>query len=307
MYIAVPKGIAFFMLEHQHTFLKYLQLERRYSVHTIGAYRSDLDRFLSFIDEHHEGIALKEINRAIIRDWLISMVDDDYSPKSIARKLSCVQSFFKFLCQEGHMDTNPALHLRSPKQAKDIIRVLSLKEVNALFALDFPADFEGQRDQLMLDVLYSCGLRRSELLNLRWGDVHPDYIRVVGKGNKMRRVPITSRLYDLFEKFSAAHHSFSDKKNYIFVEVQDASIKPLNPRKLYQICVDYIGQVSSLTYRGPHLLRHSMATHLLDKGADLQVIKELLGHANLAATQIYTHTSVETLQRVYQLAHPRGH
>jgi integrase/recombinase XerC len=287
------------------SFLEHLGVERRYSPHTLLAYRADLERFFVFLEENHEGIELPEINRAIIRDWLISLMDEEYTASSVGRKLSSIHSFFKFLCLEGHLEANPASHIKPPKRPKDIIRVLSPKEVEALFALDFPSDYEGQRDHLILDTLYSCGLRRSELLGLTWNDVHPEYIKVKGKRNKVRHVPIRESLYSRFMRFKTLA-DWSSGRSFIFSDLKLEGASPIHPRKLYQICVDYLGKVSNLRYRGPHVLRHSMATHLLDNGADLQSIKEILGHANLAATQVYTHTSVETLQRVYQLAHPRG-
>lgn len=287
------------------SFLEHLGVERRYSPHTLLAYRADLERFFIFLEENHEGIELSEINRAIVRDWLISLMDEEYTASSIGRKLSSVHSFFKFLSLEGIISVNPASHIKPPKRPKDIIRVLSLKEVEALFALDFSQDFEGQRDYLILDTLYSCGLRRAELLNITWNDVHPDYIKVKGKRNKIRHVPIRDALYERFIRLKSLS-SWASGRSFVFTDEHIEGKAAIHPRKLYQICVDYLGKVSNLRYRGPHVLRHSMATHLLDNGADLQAIKEILGHANLAATQVYTHTSVETLQRVYQLAHPRG-
>lgn len=288
-----------------NSFLEHLGVERRYSPHTLLAYRADLDRFFVFLEENHEGIELSEVNRSIIRDWLISLMDEAYTASSVSRKLSSVHSFFKFLCLEGHLSVNPASHIKPPKRPKDVIRVLSPKEIEALFALDFSQDYEGQRDFLIFDTLYSCGLRRSELLGLTWNDVHSEYIKVKGKRNKVRKVPIRESLYTRFIDLKSLA-SWSSGQSFVFSDLNQEGKTAMHPRKLYQICVDYLGKVSNLRYRGPHVLRHSMATHLLDNGADLQSIKEILGHANLAATQVYTHTSVETLQRVYQLAHPRG-
>ncbi len=292
-------------MEQLESFLSHLQHERRYSSHTILAYENDIQQFHAFIDHFHPNISYEEINRQIIRHWLVEMVDDELSTKSIARRISAVKSFYAYLLREALVTHNPALHIKAPKQAKDIISVLTEKEISALFALEFPNTFEGHRDRLMLDVLYSAGLRRSELIELRLTDVGDDYFRVKGKRNKVRLIPARKTLINDIKHFVNTWRSSLPvlEDNRLFL-TKDG--KKCYPKLVYNVVVHYISIVSTVAYKGPHILRHSMATHMLSKGADLNAIKDILGHSSLSATQVYTHMSVEKLKSVYQHAHPRG-
>ncbi|MCC5916388.1 MAG: tyrosine-type recombinase/integrase [Cryomorphaceae bacterium] len=293
------------MEESVMRFIRYLKLERRYSSHSVKAYQNDLTTFVSFIQENHEGIGLEEIHRHLIRDWIIELYDEGLAARSISRKLSAIKSFFTYCCAEGVLENNPASHLRTPKGQKDVISVLSEREIEKLFALKFPDDFEGDRDRLILEVLYGCGLRRAELIALKTTDVQGNYISVLGKRNKMRQVPLNPTLKNQIENYLTKHGKFLDDSGSGLL-FQTKRQKKMNPRVVYEIVVKYISLVSTVTYRGPHILRHSMATHLLSRGADINAIKEILGHSSLAATQVYTHMSVEKLKTVYNHAHPRG-
>ncbi len=292
-------------MDQLQLFLHHLERERRYSKHTITAYENDINHFIAFIEHFHPDAELREINRQIIRDWLVEMVDDELSARSIARRLSSLKSYFAYLLREELVEVNPVLHVKAPKQSKEIISVLTQKEISALFALEFPNTFEGHRDRLMLDVLYSAGLRRSELIELRMGDVDNDKLRVKGKRNKIRYVPLRKTLVNDIKQFvnNWRNHLPALEDNTLFVTAQG---KKCYPKLVYNVVVHYISIVSTVAYKGPHILRHSMATHMLSKGADLNAIKDILGHSSLSATQVYTHMSVEKLKSVYQHAHPRG-
>lgn len=286
-------------------FLDYLLHERRYSAHTVTAYKNDLQQFESFLSFFHPDITLKEINRHIIRDWIVDMVDDDLSTRSISRRISALNAFFSYLMRNGILTANPAVNIKKPKQAKDVISVLTVKDIEKLFALDFPVTYEGHRDRLMLDLLYSAGLRRDEVINLKLEDVSANSLRVTGKHNKVRMVPIRKQLVKDIEDFvNQWRTQVSDMSSkYLLLT---SSGKKCYPKLVYNTAIYYISLVSTVDYKGPHILRHSMATHLLDKGADLNAIKEILGHSSLSATQVYTHMSVEKLKSVYKQAHPRG-
>lgn len=287
------------------SFLHYLAHERRYSLHTVKAYSNDLQRFMEFIDNFHTDAELTEINRHIIRDWVVDMVDDELSSRSISRRLSSLNTFFRFQIRQGRVLQNPAMHIKTPKQPKDIISVLSEREISALFSLDYPETYDGQRDRLILDVLYSAGLRRAELIDLRIEDVGTDYLRVMGKRNKLRIVPLRKTLVNDIKQFVNSWRNTLPVlvDNTLFLTLQG---KKCYPKLVYNVAVHYISLVSSVAYKGPHILRHSMATHMLNQGADLNAIKDILGHSSLSATQVYTHMSVEMLKSVYQHAHPRG-
>lgn len=287
------------------SFLDYLLHERRYSAHTVTAYKNDLQQFESFLSFFHPDITLKEINRHIIRDWIVDMVDDDLSTRSISRRISALNAFFSYLMRNGVLTVNPAANIKKPKQAKDVISVLTVKDIEKLFALDFPNTYEGHRDRLMLDLLYSGGLRRDEVINLKLEDVSANSLRVTGKRSKVRMVPIRKQLVKDIEDFVNQWRSqVSDMSSkYLLLT---SSGKKCYPKLVYNTAIYYISLVSTVDYKGPHILRHSMATHLLDKGADLNAIKEILGHSSLSATQVYTHMSVEKLKSVYKQAHPRG-
>ena len=286
-------------------FLDYLLHERRYSAHTVTAYKNDLQQFESFLSFFHPDITLKEINRHIIRDWIVDMVDDDLSTRSISRRISALNAFFSYLMRNGALAANPAVNIKKPKQAKDVISVLTVKDIEKLFTLDFPDTYEGHRDRLMLDLLYSGGLRRDEVVNLKVEDVSANSLRVTGKRNKVRMVPIRKQLVKDIEDFVNQWRSQVSVVNGKYL-LLTTSGKKCYPKLVYNTVVYYISLVSTVDYKGPHILRHSMATHLLDKGADLHAIKEILGHSSLSATQVYTHMSVEKLKSVYKQAHPRG-
>ncbi|MCH8546254.1 MAG: tyrosine-type recombinase/integrase [Cryomorphaceae bacterium] len=287
------------------SFLDYLLHERRYSAHTVTAYKNDLHQFASFLSFFHPDITQKEINRHIIRDWIVDMVDENLSTRSISRRISALNAFFSYLIRNGEITNNPAANIKKPKHAKDVISVLTVKDIQNLFDLEFPYTYEGQRDRLMLDLLYSGGLRRDEVINLTLDDVTSNSLKVTGKRNKVRMVPIRKQLVREIKDFVNQWRSqVTDmSSNYLLLT---NSGKKCYPKLVYNTAVYYISLVSTVDYKGPHILRHSMATHLLDKGADLNAIKEILGHSSLSATQVYTHMSVEKLKSVYKQAHPRG-
>lgn len=289
-------------------FIKFLELEKRLSIHTVDAYRSDLEQFFAFIEEHHEGVAVADLNFQLIRTWIVSMSEAQLSPRSINRKISTLKSFFKYAKGEGWIKTNPAYKIKSLKQPKRIVRDVPEKDLEKLFDESIYEDsFEGKRDRVMMELFYQTGIRRAELINIRLGDINYSdcTLKVLGKGNKERIVLFTPSLNVCLLSY------VEERKKMSVIDVDHLFItargKKLYPELVYDRVNKYLSEVSSVDKKSPHVLRHSFATHMLNKGADLNTIKELLGHANLNATQIYTHASIEKIKSVYNQTHPRGH
>ena len=293
-------------------FQTYLTIERNYSPHTLEAYVRDLDTLHAYlvaqegIDVYEPG-DVEKLTHRIIRNWMAQLVHEGMAPRSVARKISAVKTYLNFLQRSGYLPNNPAKRLHVPGFDKNLPHFLKEQEAEALFEQElYPATLEGVRDKCVLELLYGCGLRRSEIIALRREDVDmaARQLKVSGKGNKERIVPF-------------GHHAYQALNAYL-QEVQTAGIsleeaffvrpsgEKLYPQLVYRIVKHYLSRVSDLAQRSPHVLRHTFATHLLDHGADLNAIKELLGHNSLAATQVYTHNSIRKLKSVHQQAHPRS-
>lgn len=287
-------------------FLKYLEFQKRYSKHTIVAYRNDLYTFADHIDLCFDIQKPVEVDKRIISSFVADLIEGGLTTRSVNRKLSSIQSFFEFLQSEGDLESNPAKNVARPKQGKRLPNVLRAEQVEALFnQLKFPEDFEGIRDEAILSMFYSCGIRRDELIGLKlsWISFQDRTIKVLGKRNKERIVPISHRLIDVLQKYLAFRAEIGLSEDYLFVTSKG---KKLYPSLVYQIVKNYLSMVTTMDKKSPHVLRHTFATHLLNEGANLQSIKELLGHSSLAATQVYTHTSLEKLKDVYRKSHPRN-
>lgn len=299
-----------------HQFLDHLRFQKRYSEHTLTAYRNDLHGFSEFLRENldleigEEGgaEALSEITHHMIRQWVISLMDQGINPTTINRKLSSLKSFFKYLLKEGVVAANPASRVTSPKKKKKLLRVASEKEMDTLFAeVDFEDSEEGRRNKAIFYTFYHTGMRLSELINLKIGDIDfsQNKLSVLGKRNKERSIPMTPSLRNelyLYIK-ERENRECLESKPYLFLTSRG---KRLYPKLIYKLVNEKLNQVSGIEKKSPHVLRHSFATHMLNNGADLNSIKELLGHANLAATQIYTHNSIDELKRSYGKFHPRN-
>ncbi len=282
-------------------FIDYLRWERRRSEATVLAYAADVGQWLSFA-EHALGMPHAEgATRTHVRSWVSDLVQEGTKARSVNRKLSAVRSFYRWKSSQDPESVNPAQGVPLLRTPSRVVRALTATEVEALLdPKTFADDAVGRRDQFLLLTLYTVGLRRSELLSLTYVQVHGATLRVVGKGNKERELPLLPEWLDLYRRHQGEWRSISD---WIFCSPTG---KKLDPRSVYSVVKSYLQRASTSEHLGPHALRHTFATHLLDLGADLTVIRELLGHANLSATQVYTHASVEQLKSVYQRAHPRG-
>ena len=289
-------------------FAKYLELEKRYSPHTILSYKNDLNQFVVYAISHLGITSFKQIAHAHVRSWVVSLMKDNYTPTSIRRKISTVKSYFKYLIKTQKISSNPASNVVLPRIGKRLPKVVRKEQMRRL---DFSPhvqsmDFSPLRDWIILEMLYQTGMRRAELIGLKDEDI--DFarheLRVIGKGDKERIVPISQRLKDLLRLYMTKRDEFIDVRADRFL-ITDKG-KPLYPRFVYNKVKNFLEPISSLERKSPHVLRHSFATHLADNGADLNVIKEILGHSNLSATEIYMHNSIERLKNVYLKSHPKA-
>ena len=283
---------------HLKKFLSYLEIEKNYSPHTSLNYKIDIEEFFRFID----GVGLEKVDYPVFRRYLSELKAKRHRPRSLARKVSALRSFFKFLQREGTIQSNPALLLNTPKLDKKLPKFLSEEEINR-FVESPPLEKEsGKRDRAILETLYSCGIRVSELvgLNVNSVDLIGNVIKVLGKGKKERLVPIGEKAIDAIKDYLDFR---KHKTNVLFL---NKSGRRLTARSINNIIEKYVKKSSLNFHISAHVLRHSFATHLLNRGADLRSVQELLGHANLSTTQIYTHVTTERLKNVYNKAHPRA-
>jgi len=289
-------------------FLQYLEFEKRYSPHTLTAYRSDLHHFLTYLAQNHELSSAADIRSTHIRSWMVVLVTEGLTPRTIQRKLSTLKTYFRFLLKRSYISANPMLKVTTPKSGKRLPVSLSAADISKLLdQMELQGDdFETRRDAIIIGLLYATGMRRAELLGLTWDrvDFGQCRLKILGKGGKERLSPFGERIRSrLLEYRAASKQQFPDGSR--FVVLDDKGNSP-DPKWLYNKVKFYLSGVTAIEQRSPHVLRHSFATHLSDNGADLNAIKELLGHASLAATQIYMHNSIEKLKRVYEKAHPKA-
>ena len=292
---------------YREEYLSYLRYEKRYSDHTIASYDSDLNQFGAFCEKNGEGSGL---DAGLIRLWVVTLLEEHISPRTIHRKLSSLHSYTRFLLREGHIKTNPLEKVLKPKMNKRIPLFVDEERLNHyLDTYEFGNDFKGLRDRLIIELLYQTGIRRSELVGLKLSSVDSgtQRVKVMGKGNKERIVPFGTDLEKLMDEYLVLRaatfpSSISSEEALLLTD----SGAPVYPKLVYRVVHRFLGLVTTLEKKSPHILRHSFATHLLNKGADLNAIKALLGHANLGATQVYTHNSFEKLKQVYNKAHPRA-
>lgn len=290
------------------SFLSYIQTEKRYSSHTITAYKKDLFQFKQFVESVEDSFVYEHIDSKLIRSWIISLMDMGQSPQTVNRKISSLKAFFKFLLREGVIQVNPMDKITSPKRKKTLPVFIDEKGMNNLFdVFSFEKDFVGVRDKLILKVFYFTGIRRAELINLKMTDcdLKESKIKVLGKRNKERIIPIPVHLTKEIELYSLNRENLlhENGQQSIFLFISDKGTK-LYDKQVYNIITKYLSLVSTQKKKSPHVLRHTFATHMLNNGADLNAVKELLGHANLSATQIYTHNTFEKLKSIYKQAHP---
>ncbi|MBK5210464.1 MAG: tyrosine-type recombinase/integrase [Flavobacteriaceae bacterium] len=287
------------------SFLNYLSLEKKYSHHTITAYQNDLNSFQLFCNQEYGDESIATVNYAQIRNWIVSLVNSKISNRTINRKVSSLKSFYKFLQKTKQIESSPLVKHQALKVLKQVQVPFSEKEIfSVLDAMD-EGDFESVRNKLMVELFYSTGMRRNELINIKINDI--DYVnetvKVLGKRNKERYIPLLKSVRESLKKYSEIREEIEGGEPYLFLTKNG---KKTYDTLVYRVINNYFSAVSSKVKKSPHVIRHSFATHLLNEGADLNAVKELLGHSSLASTQIYTHSSLGKLKEVYNQAHPRS-
>ncbi len=285
-----------------------MEFERRYSPHTLVSYRTDLAQFQKFLAENFPDTKLEFVAYAQIRPWLVSLVEKNISPRSVNRKTVSLRSFYKFLIKKGVIEKNPTLKIQVMKTKKQLPSFVQEADISQLLDNhEFADDFVGWRDKLILEMLYGTGIRLSELINLKtaWVNFYERTIKVLGKRNKERVIPFSKGLSDIIEKYISHKKNQFGYNDNAFLLVTDRGEK-CYPVMIYRVVNKYLSIFTTLDKRSPHVLRHTFATHLLNKGADLNAVKDLLGHTSLAATQVYTHNSMDKLKKVFEQAHPKA-
>jgi len=289
-------------------FFKYLQYEKRYSPHTLTSYHTDLGQFSGYLQHIYEITDPAEADHTIIRSWILSLVQNNIKPRSINRKIACLRSYYRFLLSQQRIAINPMLRIKAPKAPKKLPAFVPEESFNNLLdSFEFEDNLEGQRDKLILEFLYGTGIRLAELIGVATTDIdlRAKTVRVLGKGNKERIVPINDSLLHTIESYLEAKKRQFGNNNSEKLLVTSKE-RALYPKFVYRVVKKYISLITTSEHNSPHVLRHSFATHLLNKGADLNAIKDLLGHASLAATQVYTHNSIEKLKSIFEKAHPKA-
>lgn len=287
-------------------FLDYLKFEKRYSRHTLLSYQNDLVSFFDYIVTQYGETPLDQVSHIYIRSWLASLKDEGITARSINRKISTLKSFYKYSLKSGAVVQSPMAKIIAPKNEKRLPQFVDARDMGTLFNhVEFPDSWEGKTERLLLLVFYSTGMRLSELVQLKDSQVNASNhsLKILGKGNKERVVPVSPELLKDIQAYQSERKKLYEDREVVFV---DGRGKPLAPRKVYSLVKKYLSLVTTIEKRSPHVLRHSFATHLMNNGADLNAVKELLGHSSLAATQVYTHNTIEKLKDVYKKAHPKA-
>jgi len=298
-------------------FIQHIKFEKRYSPHTVSAYQSDLDQFITYLNnpDHDDPPPApiithpSEITHHLIRNWMVELMNHKLTARSINRKIATLRKYFKFLLQEGIITNNPASKINTPKIPKNLPVVV--EDVKLTQMLDdnevFSHDFKGLRDKLVIETLFGTGIRLSELIGIKETDIniYEGTVKVLGKRNKQRIIPVNNELRILMTEYLELKKNQNFNNNSLTLVVTDKGADAY-PKLIYLIVQKYLSYISTQNKKSPHVLRHTFATSLLNRGADLNAIKELLGHANLSATQIYTHNSVERLKSIYKQAHPKA-
>jgi len=289
------------------SFLKYLQFEKRFSPHTITSYKNDLTQADFFLSDNHSCI-LQEGNYQALRSWIVHLVELGLEAKSVNRKIACLKSYYKFLLAREVIQKNPAEKLKplkTPKLLPSFVREGEM--ITLLDEIPFPEGFPGARDKLIFSFLYGTGIRLSELINLKETDINffQNHVKVLGKRNKERVIPFPVSLAEEARKYMRLKTEYLSENFSTFLIVTNEGHKAY-PMMIYRVVNEYLNMVTTSEKKSPHVLRHTFATHLLTKGADLNAVKDLLGHSSLAATQVYTHNTLDKLKAVYKQAHPKA-
>ena len=288
---------------YQQKFINYLSSERRLSQNTIISYSNDLDQFHCFLNEHFNITSqISEVSFHIVRSWVANLFENGVQPRSINRKISTLKSFFKYLEREELIDANPMLKVVGPKASKNLPLFVKENEIKLLLEeVTFDSGFIGKRDKLIIEIFYLTGMRLTELINIKLTDLdfHNKSIKVIGKRNKERIIPLSDSILTSIQSFI---YEF-DLKEFL---ITNSKGNKVYSKLVYRVVRKYLSKITSINKKSPHILRHTFATHMLNNGADINAIKDLLGHSNLNATQVYTHNTVEKLKSIYKQAHPRA-
>jgi integrase/recombinase XerC len=287
----------------KNKFIIYLSSEKRFSEHTVKSYTTDLNQFTTFLaDEFQITDDIDEVRFQIIRTWIASLLEKGVNPRSVNRKISTLKSYFKFLIREGVIVENPMMKVVAPKSKKRLPVFIEEDQIQSLLnEVQFEGGFIGERNKLIIELFYVTGIRLSELINIKISDIdfQNQLIKVLGKRNKERLIPLSSSVLVGLSNFIEKNQ----QNQFLFTNLDG---KKLYTKLVYRLVNKCIGEISSVNKKSPHILRHTFATHMLNNGADINAIKELLGHANLSATQVYTHNTIDKLKTVYKQAHPRA-
>jgi integrase/recombinase XerC len=288
------------------TFLDYLRYERRYSPHTVTSYELDLSQWTAYLASAYESPAVGAVTASMVRSWLAEMKEDGISSRTINRKISTLKSYYRHLMKTGVVQQSPLTTVVSPKVQKRLPAFVAEQDMHRLLEdLPFAGDWQGISEQLIINLLYATGIRVSELVNWRQQQFDPSngQMRVIGKGNKERIIPLSPEL-------QPAIRAYIDARSEAFRQVPEVMVthrgKKFTARQVYDLVKKHLSRVTTQQRKGPHILRHSFATHLMNHGAELTAVKDLLGHSSLAATQVYTHNSIEKLKSIFQKAHPKA-
>lgn len=287
-------------------FLKYIQFEKRSSEHTLTAYRIDMKQFTEYLQKSYDFSHPQLADFQMIRSWIVSMAEKKVENRSINRKIATLRTFYKFLLKKKIIEKDPMFKVSALKTGKSIPSFVRESELDTLLDdVQFSEDFSGVRDKLVLELLYGTGMRLSEMINLKEQDIdaYKRVLMVLGKRNKQRVIPINEQLLLLIQQYKEFKVSEKLVNEYLIVTDKGEQCYPVMIQRLTK---KYLSLVTTLTKKSPHILRHSYATHLLNKGADLNAIKDLLGHSSLSATQVYTHNSMEKIKKIYEQAHPKA-
>lgn len=290
---------------HVEEFIDHLRKEKRYSQHTLNSYLKDISQFREHITETFEATHASEVSHFYIRSWMVQLMDNGITARSINRKLSALRTYFKYLMRQGVIKKDPTLKIDPPKTSKRLPVYLERAQTDKLFELtDMATGFDGARDRAILEILYGTGMRKAELIALKDSDV--DFarrqIKVLGKGNKERIVPISEGLVVTIQDYM----QLRDERFTTDTLLVTDKGAPLYPKLVYNIVRKFLNLVTTLDKKSPHVLRHTFATHLSNNGAELNAVKDLLGHSSLAATQVYTHNNIEKLKEVFKRSHPKA-